>query len=53
MERSFHGRTLATLTATAQEKFIRVFPLMPGFKYVPFDDAKAARMRSIQRPAQS
>ena len=44
MERSFHGRTLATLTATAQEKFHKGYsPLMPGFKYVPFDDAKAAR----------
>jgi acetylornithine/succinyldiaminopimelate/putrescine aminotransferase len=39
MERSFHGRTLATLTATAQEKFHKGFePLMPGFKYIPFDD---------------
>jgi predicted acetylornithine/succinylornithine family transaminase len=44
MERSFHGRTLATLTATAQEKFHKGYsPLMPGFKYVPFDDAEAVR----------
>jgi len=44
MERSFHGRTFATLTATAQEKFHKGYsPLMPGFKYVPFNDAKAAR----------
>jgi len=44
MERSFHGRTLATLTATAQEKFHKGYaPLMPGFKYVPFDDAGAVR----------
>jgi predicted acetylornithine/succinylornithine family transaminase len=44
MERSFHGRTLATLTATAQEKFHKGYePLMPGFKYVPFDDIKALR----------
>jgi len=42
MERSFHGRTLATLTATAQEKFQKGFsPLMPGFKYIPFDDTVA------------
>jgi len=42
MERSFHGRTLATLTATAQEKFHKGYsPLMPGFKYVPFNDLKA------------
>jgi predicted acetylornithine/succinylornithine family transaminase len=44
MERSFHGRTLATLTATAQEKFHKGYePLMPGFKYVPFDDIQALR----------
>ena len=44
MERSFHGRTLATLTATGQEKFHKGYePLMPGFKYVPFNDIKALR----------
>ena len=44
MERSFHGRTLATLTATAQEKFHKGYePLMPGFKYVPFNDIHAVR----------
>ncbi len=44
MERSFHGRTLATLTATGQEKFHKGYaPLMPGFKYVSFDDADAVR----------
>jgi acetylornithine/N-succinyldiaminopimelate aminotransferase len=44
MERSFHGRTLATLTATGQEKFHKGFePLVPGFKYVPFNDTKALR----------
>jgi acetylornithine/N-succinyldiaminopimelate aminotransferase len=44
MERSFHGRTLATLTATAQEKFHKGYePLMPGFKYVPFNDIMAVR----------
>lgn len=44
MERSFHGRTLATLTATAQEKFHKGYaPLVPGFKYVPFDDSEAVR----------
>jgi acetylornithine/N-succinyldiaminopimelate aminotransferase len=36
---SFHGRTLATLTATGQEKFQKGFePLVPGFKHVPFND---------------
>ncbi len=43
MHDSFHGRTLATVTATAQPKYQHGFePLMPGFKYVPFDDLKAA-----------
>ena len=44
MERSFHGRTLATLTATAQEKYHKGYaPLVPGFKYVPFNDLEAVR----------
>ena len=44
MEGSFHGRTLATLTATGQEKFHKGYaPLMPGFKYVPFNNPEAVR----------
>jgi predicted acetylornithine/succinylornithine family transaminase len=44
MERSFHGRTLATLTATGQEKVKKGFyPLPEGFKHVPFNDLKALR----------
>ena len=39
---SFHGRTLATLTATGQTKVQKGFePLVPGFKYVPFNDLAA------------
>lgn len=39
---SFHGRTLATITATGQEKFQKGFaPLPAGFKYVPFNDLSA------------
>lgn len=39
---SFHGRTLATITATGQPKYQKNFdPLMPGFRYVPFNDIKA------------
>lgn len=39
MKDSFHGRTLATLTATGQERFQKGFdPLPAGFGYVPFDD---------------
>jgi len=39
---SFHGRTLAALSATGQEKLQKGFePLVPGFKYVPFNDIGA------------
>ncbi|MEX2016340.1 MAG: aspartate aminotransferase family protein [Candidatus Hydrogenedentales bacterium] len=39
---SFHGRTLATLTATGQPKYQQGFePLVPGFTYVPYDDVDA------------
>ena len=41
-EGSFHGRTFATVTATAQPKYHEGFlPLLPGFVYVPFNDVKA------------
>ena len=41
---SFHGRTMATLSATGQEKYHLGFqPLVPGFRLVPFDDADAVR----------
>ncbi len=39
---SFHGRTLATVTATGQPKYQKNFdPLMPGFAYVPYNDIAA------------
>lgn len=39
---SFHGRTLATLTATGQEKFHKPFyPLPSGFSYAPLNDFEA------------
>ncbi len=42
MDNSFHGRTLAAVTATGQAKFHKGFdPLVPGFRYVPFDDPGA------------
>jgi predicted acetylornithine/succinylornithine family transaminase len=42
MQGSFHGRTLAAVTATAQEKFHAGFaPLPEGFRYVPFNDVRA------------
>ncbi len=39
MMNSFHGRTLATLSATGQEKVQKGYePLVPGFRFVPFND---------------
>lgn len=39
---SFHGRTIATITATGQEKVRGGFqPLPEGFRYVPYNDAEA------------
>ena len=41
---SFHGRTLAAITASGQEKFQKGFePLVPGFTHVPFNDIQAMR----------
>ncbi|MBD0384151.1 acetylornithine transaminase [Paenibacillus sedimenti] len=41
---SFHGRTLATLTATGQDKVKEGFhPLPEGFKYAPYNDIEAVR----------
>jgi len=36
---SFHGRTLATITATGQPKYQKNFsPLVAGFRYIPYND---------------
>ena len=44
MNNSFHGRTMASLSATAQKKIHAGFkPLLPGFKYVPFNDISALK----------
>lgn len=44
MEDSFHGRTMATLSATGQKKFRQGFePMLPGFKFIPFNDIEAVR----------
>ena len=41
---AFHGRTLATISASSQEKMHKHFlPLLPGFKYVEFNDLEAAK----------
>lgn len=43
-DNSFHGRTIATITATGQKKYQEGFePLLPGFKYVPFGDINAMK----------
>lgn len=42
---SFHGRTLATVTATGQPKYQKGFsPLMPGFHHVPYNDIAAIEL---------
>ncbi|MEK7338963.1 MAG: aspartate aminotransferase family protein [candidate division NC10 bacterium] len=52
MRGSFHGRTLATVTATAQEKYHKGFePLVPGFRYVPFNDLRAVELAVDARTA--
>lgn len=44
MENSFHGRTLATLTATGNQRIQAGFePLVPGFIRVPYNDLDALR----------
>lgn len=41
---SFHGRTLATITATGQPKYQKYFdPLVPGFHYVDYNDISAIK----------
>jgi predicted acetylornithine/succinylornithine family transaminase len=42
--KAFHGRTLGAMSATPQDKIQKGFgPLVPGFKYVPFDDISAMK----------
>ena len=41
MEKSFHGRTMATLSATGQDKIKQGFdPVLEGFDFVPYDDVE-------------
>jgi acetylornithine/N-succinyldiaminopimelate aminotransferase len=43
-ERSFHGRTMGALSATAQTRFQQGFePVLPGFHYLPFNDLNALK----------
>lgn len=49
---SFHGRTMATLTATGQEKVQKGFdPLVPGFTWLPYNDFDALERLKEIRPA--
>lgn len=49
---SFHGRTLATITATGQERFQKGFePLLPGFFYVPYNDPDAVEKAITEKTA--
>ena len=46
MEQSFHGRTMATLSATGQDKIKKGFePVLEGFDYIPFNDPEALRTK--------
>jgi acetylornithine aminotransferase/acetylornithine/N-succinyldiaminopimelate aminotransferase len=52
MRGAFHGRTMGALSATPTEKYHHGFePMLPGFKYVPFGDLKAAERAMDNRTA--
>ncbi len=52
MRNSFHGRTLATLTATGQEKIQQGFaPLPEGFRHATFNDLDSCRAAVTDRTA--
>jgi acetylornithine aminotransferase len=51
MEKAFHGRTLATLSATGNRKVQAGFePLVKGFVRVPYDDLEAIRQVARHTP---
>ena len=51
-EGAFHGRTMATLTATGNRKVQAGFePLVPGFRRVPFDDLEAVKQVAVHDPS--
>jgi acetylornithine aminotransferase len=51
MDKAFHGRTLATLSATGNAKVQAGFePLVPGFVRVPLNDIEAVRRVAVQDP---
>ena len=49
---SFHGRTMATITATGQPKFSEPFkPVVPGFKYAEFNNIESFRSQVNEHTA--
>ncbi|MDP2167548.1 MAG: acetylornithine transaminase [Thermodesulfovibrionales bacterium] len=51
-DNSFHGRTLAALSASGQVKLQKGFePMVPGFRYVPFNDADAIKKAITSKTA--
>jgi acetylornithine aminotransferase/acetylornithine/N-succinyldiaminopimelate aminotransferase len=52
MDRSFHGRTLATTAATGQKKYQDTWqPLPDGFKQVPYNDFEAVKAATAEKTA--
>ena len=52
MDKSFHGRTMATLSATGQEKIRKGFdPVLGGFDFVPFNDMTGLKAKLDHRTA--
>ncbi len=52
MEQSFHGRTISTASATGQAKHREKFnPLMPNYRFVPYDDLNAVKHNLDSRVA--
>lgn len=52
MEKSFHGRTMATLSATGQEKIRKGYdPVLGGFDFVPFNDITSLKAKLNRRTA--
>ena len=49
-QNSFHGRTLAALTLTGQEKYRKGFdPLVPGIRYAAFNDLESVRRAATKK----
>lgn len=52
LENSFHGRTLGALSITGQPKYRRDFePLLPGIKFLPYNDVAALEQAFSERTA--